>query len=155
MSSNIFIPNPFPELSTRKLVDISYSVYVDDTGETGIVRKGEGKTAPVLKIGGERDVLESSASREVDSTIRKTTKKEGLSTNPAILFPSSYFTPIPPMLQGMFAGPLSIIDNPDLVIGIISAVAISRTTDKSYSHYHEQTERSVIDNQELEDQLFS
>jgi hypothetical protein len=151
----MYIPNIFPDISPRKLVDLDFTMYVDDSGETGIVRRGDGKSPPVLKIGGRSDVLESSASREVDSTIKKTTRKEGLVTNPSILFPASFFTPIPPMIHGLFAGPLSIIDNPDLVIGIIAVYAASDKESKSYSKYYEESETAIIDNQELENRLFS
>lgn len=155
MISNKFIPNPFPETIPIKLLDLEYSLYVNAAGETGVLRKGDGKMPPLLKIGGRSDALESSASREVDSTLQKTTKREGLTTNPATLFPSSFFTPIPPMLQGLFAGPLSIIDNPDLVIGLIAMVSVSRKDEKSYSTYYKETPTRVIDNQELENALFS
>jgi len=151
----MYIPNVFTNVSVKKLLDIDFAIYVDESGETGVVRRGDGKSPPVLKIGGRSDVLESSASREVDSTIKKTTRKEGLITNPSILFPGSSFTPIPPMIHGLFAGPLSIIDNPDLVIGIIAVVAVSRNKSKSYTQYYSESKTAIIDNQELENRLFN
>jgi hypothetical protein len=153
---SIFAKNPFADIVEIKIGDIQDSIYLnDDTGETAIIRTSDGKTEPVLRIGGAGDKLESSAEREVDSTLRKTTKQEGLTTNPAVLFPSSFFTPIPPMLKGMFAGPLSIIDNPDLLLGLVAIVVATQTESEStYTEHYKNLPTKVIDNQVLEDKLF-
>lgn len=150
----MFTTNPFPEtLIGESLVDISYLSYATKKGIVGTIRVGDGQQTPILRVGGPTDILESDASREVDSTMRKTTKQEGLITNPAVLFPSSFFAPIPPMIKGMlFSGPLSIIDNPLIIIALV--LAASEGDDDKYTTHYKNTPTKVIDNQALEDKLF-
>lgn len=149
----IFIANPFADLSP-KLTDIKNIISARaDSGLVEVYRVSDGKQPPILKIGGRSDVLESSASREVDGTIRKTTK-EGLYTNPNVLYPSSFFSAIPPMLTSLFGGPLKLMDNPELVIGLIGIVTLGQTDKDTYSDYHKELPTQIIDNQEIEDRLF-
>lgn len=149
-----YIINPFPNLSTKLARLDSFISIEADTGLTEFHRRSETDEPSILKIGGRSDKIESSASREVDSTIMKTTKQEGLVTNPNIMLPSSFFTPIPPMVSALLAGPLKLIDNPELLIGMLAIVGLSKS-EKSYTERYKETHNKVIDNQEIEDMLFS
>jgi hypothetical protein len=148
--------NPYVGFSRAKLENLHNIMSYDaDTGKVSVYRHSFNKTLAILAIGGQNDRLESSADREIDSTVTKTTKREGLKTNPFVLFPSTFFTPLPPYLHGSFAGPLSVIDNPSLIISILAVVAASRGDDEdSYEVYYKNLPTKVIDNEELEIALF-
>jgi hypothetical protein len=112
---------------------------------------------PILSVNGATGKKESRADREVEGTYEKQYAKEGLVTNPASIWPPSFFTPQPGVIRGMFSGPLSIVDNPQLIVAIIAIVAISSNTsdkkEKSYSYHYNNLPLQIIDNQELEDVL--
>jgi len=147
------IPHPFNTIG-ETLGDIKNWLYSAANG-TVFILSPEDKD-PILQIGGPDDEKISTASKETQGTVDRTTYREGLRTNPLINYPSSFIVPIPPWISSVFSGPLSVTNNPELLIAIIAiAASASGGDEKNYSYYRETLPTMVIDNQELENALFN
>jgi hypothetical protein len=151
-----YVRNPLvtPRLnSTRDTEDIVVS---SPDGNVRFLSVTKSPGPDVLQIDTKNSRKISRADREVEGTAEKTYTKEGLVTNPGMTFPGAFFSPIPPVVRGMLAGPLSLIDNPALIIGLIVVVAGSSSADKKdkYTTHYNTLPDQVLDNQELEDQFF-
>jgi hypothetical protein len=150
-----YVNNPDTSINGITVGDIADWVYASAAGQVFFMPNSAGKADPVLTIGGEDHEIISTARHETEGTIDKTSYKEGVRTNPLVLFPSSFFTPIPPWLNSLMPGPLATLSNPTLLVTIIAVVAAAhKEEDDSYSYSRRTLPTKVIDNQELEDQLF-
>lgn len=152
--TEVFIPNPFGEgeIDERPIHEI---IYASKQGLVGFVSVSPGEHPDLLQLDTERNRSVSRADSEMEGTVEKTYSKEGMVTNPGINNPGSFFTPIPPVVKSLFGGPLSIIHNPQLLIGLVAVVLVSQTSEKDKYTFHSNTlPAQVIDNQELEDKFF-
>ena len=151
--TEVFITNPFSirEISTRPLEEL---IYASKEGLVGVVRLDPGEHPDLLLLDAERGKSVSRADSEAEGTVEKTYTKEGMVTNPGINNPPSFFTPIAPVVKALFGGPLSIIDNPKLLIGLIAVVVASGSDKEKYSFQAKTLPLQVIDNQELENAFF-
>lgn len=152
--AELFITNPFflRVISTRPLEEL---MYASKEGLVGIVRTDPGSHPDLLQLDVGLGKKVSRADSEMEGTVEKTYSKEGMVTNPGINNPGSFFTPIPPIVKTLFGGPLSIIDNPQLLIGLMAVVLLSQDNDEDQYSFHAKTlPLQIIDNQELENAFF-
>jgi len=157
MAKDRYVSTPSTDINGETPSNIKNWVYASDAGKVSFISPTPGKSIPVLQIGGEDHEIIATSSNVTDGTIDKIYYKEGVRTNPLSLFPSSFFTPIPPQIHSLMPGPLSVISNPNLLIAIITIVAAAdkESDNDSYSHNKITLPVKVIDNQELEDKLFA
>jgi len=84
---------------------------------------------------------------------RHYTTDDGWVANPTSHLPSSSFTPGPPVISSLFTGPLPFVDNPAMLLGIIALIDSSESS-YNYSSTYNRVDTVVIDNKELDNELF-
>jgi len=149
-----FVANLYPDINGYTPADITNWLVASTDGKLMVLSPNSGKTVPVLQVGGADSELVSQADSETEGTVDKNYSKEGLRTNPLSLFPSSFFTPIPPQLSALLPGPLSVISNPNLLVTILAISAAATKDEVKYSYNVKTLPIKVIDNQDLEDKFF-
>jgi hypothetical protein len=145
-------------LKTFTVQPLERGAYYTSDSTFGIMRSSTEESPDLMNFNAENGSTESRASKETEGTYEKTYSKEGLFANPTSIWPSSFFFPSPPVLKGLFSGPAALIDNYQLLVGIIAVVAVSSTggdsNDVRYSQHYRTLPQQVIDNQDLENQFF-
>jgi hypothetical protein len=141
---------------------LDQSIETDVRGNTNFLANTSECSPSLLMLDSSKNKMESRADTESEGTLEKTFSKEGMVTNPTIIWPSSFFMPSPPVLKGMFSGPMSIMENPELLIGIVAIVVAGSITakektsanKKTYTDHYNNLPLQIIDNQDLENEFF-
>ena len=153
------VTNPIGDLGGSKVAEVKSWLWANSLGKIFVAAPGEEVKDPVFQIGGPSNEQISTADKVTEGTIEKTSYKEGLQTSPLIVYPSSFFMPITPWINTKLPGPLSVIQNPELLITIIAVVAAAVYTEEDgknkYSYHKKTLPVKVTDNQEMEDMLFN
>ena len=138
-----------------KLQNLNDYIYIDDDGEMAVILATGEKTDPILRVGGgSRIMLDHAQRRHVGTTLH--TSDSGLVSNPMQKFPSAPFFPIPEYLTSLFTGVTPFIENPMLMVGLMAIILLlKREEDKAtYTHNYKVMSQLVVDNEELERELF-
>ncbi len=151
------VSNLFTEIKGKTVSDMSDFVYADKAQKLYILPPGPDDQGSALEVGGPDGEFLSTASKTTVGTAEQTYYQEGQSTNPLSIYPSSFFMPVIPRISSVLSGPLSIISNPELLIAVIAitVAATQNSEEDSYSYHKSTLPVKVIDNQEIEDELFS
>ena len=128
----------------------------DQNGTVNFHRPTDKPSAPVFTVGGPDNVRIDRAETIVNGTRQQSYLMEGLVSNPASVFPSSYFFPNKPLLFQPYGVVQDVIDNPSLLIGIIAMLALSdkKSNKHIYTYNYKTLPLAITDNEEIERKLF-
>lgn len=142
-----FIPTPTP----GDLPQITNRVVIDQNKDLHVLANSTQAQVPVLTITNDR--IANTATDIVDGTIYRTTL-DGYATNAFPARPSCFYYPHPPQIGLFGLTPYTLFSNPrDLAIIIGLALLSTDSNSKTY-HYNYITTTTVIDNQNIEDELY-
>jgi len=144
------IIDPF---ATEEYIPLEEQMTVKDDGLFEVHRASRLDESPSMSIGGPSNVRIDTADRIVNGTAFQAYSKEQLITSPTITLPSAHFAPNPGLISSIFS-PLSLVQDPAILLGLIAIVALSDRNSSRYTSTYNILPTQVIDNEPIEKELF-
>lgn len=134
-----------------------YWVHVDGGGTLTLHSAAPSRSAPMLSIGGGNQTFKSNEQQRIFNTTRQSYTQEAQMNNPLQVFTSSFFTPVPSLISSIFSPLTSVVENPQLVLGLLALVLLNEDAEnkKNYTYDYKVLPPKVQDNDAIEAVLFA